>query len=81
MAETTDTAAAEESEPLTTTEQRQVVIGRILNLSIFFVGVGVFAAAGFALRQVGLLASYGMTYFSVGVAVGVVGLVLWLLAR
>jgi len=81
MAETSDTTTATEGEPLTTAEQRQTVIARVLNLSIFFVGVGVFAAAGFALQQTGLFAPYQLTYFSVGTAVGVVGVVLWLLTR
>ena len=81
MAESTSTTTAEESEPVTATEKRRVVIGRVLNLSIFFVGVGVFAAAGFVLAQGGLFASYQLTYFSVGAAIGVVGLLLWLLTR
>lgn len=81
MAMTNETATADETDTPTLTESRQAVIGRVLNLSIFFVGIGMFAAAGFALQEVGLFAAYQTTYFSVGVVVGVVGMVLWLLTR
>lgn len=79
MAESSSSAGvAEES---TTAEDIHAIVSRVLSLSIFFVGVGLFAAIGLALHQTALLAEYQLTYFSVGVAVGVVGILLWLVAR
>jgi hypothetical protein len=75
MSEATETQSVPES------EQTHAALARILNLSIFFVGIGVFSAAGLALQQTDLLASYELTYFTVGVVVGVVGLLLWLVSR
>jgi hypothetical protein len=66
---------------MTETEKAHSVVSRVLNLSIFFAGVGVFAIAGFALYQIELFSEYQMTYFSVGVAVGLVGLLLWLVTQ
>lgn len=65
----------------TAAEDIRAIVSRVLSLSIFFVGVGIFAAIGLALHQTAMLAEYQLTYFSVGVAVGVVGVLLWLVAR
>ena len=70
-----------EAQPLTETEKAHSVVSRVLNLSIFFAGVGIFAAVGFALNRIELFAEYRMTYFVVGVAVGLVGLLLWAVTR
>ena len=70
-----------ESRSVPETEKTHAALARILNLSIFFVGIGVFSAAGLALQQSGLLRAYELTYFTVGVVVGVVGLLLWLVSR
>lgn len=79
MAENSSEAAvAGES---TAAKDIRAIVSRVLSLSIFFVGVGLFAAIGLALHQTALLAEYQLTYFSVGVAVGVVGILLWLVAR
>ena len=59
----------------------RAIVSRVLSLSIFFVGVGLFAAIGLALHQTATLEQYQLTYFSVGVAVGVVGVLLRLVAR
>lgn len=59
----------------------QSVVSRVLSLSIFFIGIGVFAAAGFAMVQLGTLADVQLTYFTVGTAVGIVGLLLWIATR
>ena len=75
MSETSDV------ETMTRTEHLDVAVGRVLNLSIFFAGVGVFAAIGFALHRIAMFSEYQMTYFSVGVAVGLVGLLLWAVTR
>lgn len=68
-------------ESTTKPEQLHAVVNRVLNLSIFFAGVGIFAAIGFALDRIELFADYRMTYFVVGVAVGLVGLLLFLVTR
>lgn len=68
-------------EATTSEEKIRAVVSRVLSLSVFFVGVGVFAAVGLAMHQTALLAEYQLTYFAVGVVVGVVGLLLRLLAR
>lgn len=81
MSETSTSTSATASEQSTATRDASSVVSRVLSLSIFFVGVGVFAAAGFALHQTALFAEYQLTYFSVGVVVGVVGLLLWILTR
>jgi hypothetical protein len=75
MSEATETQSVPES------EQTHSALARILNLSIFFVGIGVFSATGLALQQTDLLAPYELTYFTVGVVVGGVGLLLWLVTR
>lgn len=72
-------ASAEET--ATSEEKIRSIVSRVLSLSIFFVGIGVFAAIGLAMNQVALFAQYQLTYFAVGVVVGVVGLLLWLMAR
>ena len=75
MSETSDV------ESMTKTERLDVAVGRVLNLSIFFAGVGVFAVAGFALDRIEIFSAYRMTYFVVGVAVGLVGLLLFAMTR
>lgn len=60
---------------------RNHVVSRVLYLSIFFIGAGLFAAIGFGLAQLEFFAEYQLTYFVVGTAIGVVGLLLWLLTR
>jgi hypothetical protein len=72
---------ATETDPVPETEQPQVALNRVLNTSIFFVGVGLYAVAGYAMYQLGRFASLQQTYFAVGVVVGLVGLLLWLLTR
>ena len=59
----------------------QAIVSRVQSLSIFFVGVGLFAALGFGMHQTALFPAYQMTYFSVGAALGVVGLLLGLVTR
>lgn len=75
MSEANETHSAPE------TEQLQPVLARILNLSIFFVGIGVYSLTGFGLQQTALFTPYRLTYFTVGVVVGAVGLLLWLVTR
>jgi hypothetical protein len=75
MSETT------ENEPVPEPNVRPAALSRVLNLSIFFVGIGVFAAVGLALRRTALLGSLELTYFAVGGAVGIVGLLLWAVVR
>ena len=65
----------------TSREDTQAVVSRVLSLSIFFVGVGLFAAIGLVMHQIGLFADYQLTYFAVGGAIGIVGILLWLVAR
>lgn len=72
---------ATETDSVTEPERPQAALNRVLNLSIFFVGVGVFAVTGYVLHQLGRFASLQQTYFAVGVAVGLVGLLLWALTR
>lgn len=81
MAETSTSTSATSSDQSTASRDAHSVVSRVLSLSIFFVGVGVFAAAGFAMHQTAMFAEYQTTYFSVGVVVGVVGLMLWVLTR
>lgn len=59
----------------------QAIVSRVQSLSIFFVGVGLFAAIGFGMHQTAVFPAYQMTYFSVGAAMGVVGLLLGLVTR
>lgn len=66
---------------MTETETNHAALTRVLNLAIFFVGIGAFAAVGFGLSRVSLFESLQLTYFSVGSVVGAVGLLLWVLAR
>lgn len=63
------------------TKDIQSIVSRVVSLSIFFVGVGLFAAIGLAMHQSGFLGEYQTTYFAVGVAIGIVGLLLWLVSR
>lgn len=72
---------ANETQSLTETETRHAALSRVLNLAILFVGIGAFAAVGFGLSRIALFESFRLTYFSVGTVVGVVGLLLWVLAR
>lgn len=72
---------ANESQTVPETEKRHSALTRVLNLSIFFVGIGVYSAAGFALQQLKLFAPHQLTYFAIGVVVGGVGLLLWLVTR
>lgn len=65
----------------TSRENIRAIVSRVLSLSIFFVGVGLFAAIGLVMHQMALFSEYQLTYFAVGVAVGVVGILLWLVAR
>lgn len=65
----------------TTVKDVREVVSRVLSLAIFFVGVGLFAAIGLVMYQNSLLADYQLSYFAVGVAIGVVGILLWLVAR
>lgn len=84
MSETTETEPIPdaESEPsIPTTGEAHPVANRVRTLSIFFLGVGVFAAAGVAMTRSDLLATYRTTYFVVGVVVGAVGVLLQLVAR
>ena len=82
MSETTETTQSDtEAMPVTETERTHTALNRVLNLSIFFVGVGVYAATGLGLQEVALFETLQLTYFAVGSAVGAVGLLLWLVAR
>ena len=72
---------ANETQSLTGTEPGHAALTRVLNLAILFVGIGAFAAVGFGLSRVALFESLRLTYFAVGTVVGVVGLLLWILAR
>jgi len=72
---------ATETDPVPDTEHHRVALNRVLNLSIFFVGIGVYSAGGYALYQLGRFAELQETYFAVGVALGLVGLLLWMLTR
>lgn len=65
----------------TSVEDVRAIISRVLSLAIFFTGVGLFAAIGLAMHQTALFGDYEVTYFAVGVAVGVVGILLWLVSR
>lgn len=77
----TDDPVTAAEETTTSEEKVRSIVSRVLSLSIFFVGIGVFAAVGFALNRMSLFAEYQLTYFAVGVVVGVVGILLWILAR
>lgn len=81
MAQSTETPGTDEKASTSIRESRPATVARVRTLSVFFVGVGVFAAIGFALRQAALFQANQMTYYAVGVVVGVVGLLLWLLTR
>lgn len=72
---------ATETDAVPDTERPRVALNRVLNLSIFFVGIGVYAAGGYVLYQLGRFAELQQTYFAVGVALGAVGLLLWALTR
>ena len=82
MPETSTDRPPAAAEQTTTSEEKiRSIVSRVLSLSIFFVGIGVFSAIGLGMSQASLFAQYQLTYFAVGVAVGVVGLLLWLMAR
>ena len=82
MPETSTGEPSTSTKNTTTSEEKiRAIVSRVLSLSIFFVGVGVFAAIGLAMNQATLFAEYQLTYFAVGVVVGVVGILLWLMAR
>lgn len=72
---------ANETPSVTDAERTHSALSRVLNLSIFFVGIGVYSAVGLALRQTALFSSLRLTYFSTGVVLGVVGLLLWIVTR
>jgi hypothetical protein len=74
-------AEANESQSVPDAERTHSALSRVLNLSIFFVGIGVYSAVGLALQQTALLSPLQLTYFSIGVVVGVVGLLLWVVTR
>lgn len=65
----------------TSSEKLRAVVSRVLSLSIFFIGIGAYAVIGFALHQMALFAEHQLTYYAVGVAFGVVGILLWLMTR
>lgn len=69
------------SKTTTPSEDVRAVVSRVLSLSVFFVGIGVFAVVGFALHQIAMFAEFQLTYFAVGVVVGIVGILLWILTR
>ena len=81
MSDTSSSTSTTSADTASSTRDAHSVVSRVLSLSIFFVGVGVFAAVGFALLQTGMLEQYRLTFFSVGAVVGVVGLLLWIRAR
>lgn len=83
MSETTETNTPNDTEtaPITETERAHTALNRVLNISIFFVGVGVFALAGLGLHQIALFEGFQLTYFAVGIAVGAVGLLLWFVTK
>lgn len=56
-------------------------IRRVRNLAIFFIGIGVFAAAGFGLEYSEQFIENSTTYFSVGSAIGVIGILLGLISK
>ncbi|WP_222916143.1 hypothetical protein [Natrinema sp. SYSU A 869] len=56
-------------------------VARVLNLSILFVGIGLHAGVGFAMHYLKMFSAHQTTYFSVGAAIGLIGLLLWLVAR
>lgn len=59
----------------------RAIVSRVLSLSIFFVGGGSFAMIGLGMHRLAVFAEYQLTYFVVGGAVGLVGILLWLVAR
>lgn len=63
------------------TGDAQSVLSRVHSISTLFVGIGLFAAAGLAMGQMGTFAGLRLTYFAVGAVVGVVGLLLWIVTR
>ena len=71
------TAAGETTSP----KDVRAIVSRVVSLSIFFVGVGLFASIGLGMHQLGVFADYQLTYFAVGGAIGIVGVLLWLVAR
>lgn len=72
---------ANETQSVTDAERTHSALSRVLNLSIFFVGIGVYSTVGLALQQTALFSSLKLTYFSTGVVLGVVGLLLWVVTR
>lgn len=74
-------AAASATGESASREDVRSVVSRVLSLSIFFLGAGLFSAVGLVMYRIGVFSEYQVTYFAVGVAVGVVGILLWLVAR
>ena len=72
---------ANETQSVPEPEMTPAALSRVHNLSVFFVGMGVFAAVGLALRRTALFGSLELTYFAVGSTVGLVGLLLWVMVR
>lgn len=56
-------------------------IRRVRNLAIFFLGAGVYAGAGWGMEYAEEFAANSTTYFAVGVAIGAIGLVLFLISK
>lgn len=80
MSDTTADAATAADET-TSPKDVRAIVSRVTSLSIFFVGVGLFASIGLAMYQLAVFSEYQLTYFAVGGAVGIVGVLLWLVAR
>ena len=72
---------ANESTSVPETETALSALSRVLNLSILFVGVGIYSVVGLGLERVALFAPLQITYFAVGIVVGAVGVLLWLVTR
>lgn len=72
---------ANETASVTETENTHTALDRVLNLAILFVGVGIYSVTGFGLERTTLFGQLRITYFAVGIVVGVVGLLLWLVTR
>lgn len=80
MSEKTSNATTRTSNT-STSENWRAAVARVQSLSIFFVGMGIFALLGLVLHYVGMFADYQLTYFTVGAAIGAIGLLLGLVAR
>lgn len=60
-------------------EPHQEEISRIRRLAVFFIGIGFYALTGEILRQMLILDAIVITYITVGVVVGIVGILLFIL--